>query len=576
MRNKLLLSAAIAVAMGFSAVADTTPVVKPEKNVIDIDASPLGPTEADEAKELPTDALFGPDPQRQAANIEQNNLDEGSVQTADVTQTGQQNLAQIRQTGENNDADITQSDLATGASFSFATNIGVIGQTGAGNDAEISQTNTADTIEDSTNVADIHQFSSGGVVELDVGAANNFAAINQDGALFTTAQINQGTLDAGAEGNTAAITQTATTGAVGATTSAAITQQGIGNAAEVSQTATTSGSVTVQQTGSDDLLGAGEANDASVVQDAGSGSEVVIVQSAVGFIEGTDGNNFANVFQAGDGNLTAISQEQDGNDVEVNQFGNGGTILLNQNDEAGNPGRNLINATQSGEDNFLAIEQDNVINEATVNQIAGSGNLIEIDQGTFGFGGGFFTEGLNETDITQEDSVGSTIDLVQAHGSDEGETSANTALIQQIAFTTDSSIGISQIGSGHAADITQSTATGSSIDLLQGGAPLVTFGDFNTATIIQSGTDNRINAVQLGDDNTALIDQNGADSEINLEQTGDVHTAELAQDAIDSNIHVFQTGINQTAFVDQFANSSDALVVQTGANNIATINQGAF
>jgi hypothetical protein len=166
MRTKLLLSAAVAAAMSFGAMADVTPIEKPTDFK---DAPPefnheAVPHEDADVKPLADRALlFGSGEVGQTGLIQQ----DGDANTADVDQTESGNgLAHIRQDstgvleGEaGNTAGIVQVDSAAPSKFDVtaAANVAIIGQTGSENTANIGQ------LGGFNSTVEVHQEGTGNV-----------------------------------------------------------------------------------------------------------------------------------------------------------------------------------------------------------------------------------------------------------------------------------------------------------------------------------------------------------------------------------------------------------------------------
>ncbi|MEM6410526.1 MAG: hypothetical protein AAF683_03215 [Pseudomonadota bacterium] len=558
MRTKLLTTAALALALPMSfAAADTTPIVKPDKTPLNFSVNPDKPDLPEIDKPLPTDALFGDDPQSQTANLEQTMTNLGGlVNDGTIEQTGDQNQAQLTQTGNDNGATIVQSDLGAPGSFNVATNLGVIDQNGNGNFAEVEQINTADG--GPSNVASVHQFSD----TPEDGTLSNEALVSQDGLNGSVALIVQGASDAGTTNNFASIDQF---GGSADRADARIDQQSDGNSADVLQGfGLGGGDVRIQQTGFDGA-GFAEANEASVIQGPGSDLEVNILQSSEEPPAlGVDGANFAFVDQIGDGSTVNIEQRNDGNNAEVFQNADHSDVHILQND-VDSVGQNFALVAQEGDGNSTVIEQENVDNDAFVEQF-GDGGTILVDQNVQ-FGDG--PEGTNIVDLFQDsDTVDSTIEVEQDHRFTDDN--ANVVFVDQIGVT-NGLVQVAQTGEGHDASIVQGPGSDLTVQLIQGG-PGSFFRSNNEAIIFQSGDRNEITVFQEDDGNVAEISQEGSDNSISLEQLDD-NFAMIDQGGHRNSIHVFQTGDDDIATVTQFANDSVINVIQNGGGNIANVSQ---
>ncbi|MEO0881434.1 MAG: hypothetical protein AAFY34_01765 [Pseudomonadota bacterium] len=558
MRTKLLMTAALALALPMSlAAADTTPIVKPHKTPLVFDVDPDKPDLPEIDKPLPTDALFGDDPQSQTANLEQTMTNLGGIiNDGAISQTGDQNQAQLTQTGNDNTASITQSDLGAPGSFNVATNLGVVDQNGNGNLATVEQINVADG--GPSNVASVHQFSD----TPEDGALSNEAFVSQDGTNGSIALIVQGASDAGTTNNFASIDQF---GGSADRMDARIDQQSDGNFADVIQGFGLDGGVVrIQQTGFDGAALA-EANDAFVIQGPGSDLEVNILQSSEEPPAlGIDGANTAFVDQLGDGSTTNIEQRNDGNNADVLQWADHSEVHVLQND-VDSVGQNFVDVDQFGDGNSTIIEQENVENDATVFQ-AGSGGTIVVDQNVQ-FGAG--PEGTNIVDLSQDfATVDSRIEVEQDHRFTDAN--ANFVMVEQIGVT-NGLVQVAQTGEGHDASITQGPGSDLTVQLIQGG-PGSLFRSNNEAIISQSGDRNEISVFQEDDGNFAEISQEGSDNSISLEQLDD-NFADIQQAGHRNSIHVFQTGDGDFANITQLANDSVINVVQNGGGNVANVSQ---
>lgn len=612
MRNKLLLTAAVAAAMSFSAMADTVKIEKPT------DFKDTPPEFSHEVPEhdvaegkTPTErtALFGG---ADGSDIGQQALiaQDGDANDADIDQEDANNsLAHIRQdsTGEldGNSANVTQLDNASGSKFAAgdATNVAIIGQTGGTNSADVRQEfGYNSTVE-------VHQTGNGNTFGLSgasnqVNAVNSTSTVNQIGSdnfadswqtdtVNSSVSIQQGTAetaDAPAEdafSNSATAFQLNT-----ADTSTAIEQNGQNNDAFTDQTNVWGGVISVVQAseGSGNSATATQLGDSNLdnssiwIDQNGEGNSSTVAQentfgytSALAVQDGSDNTSLitqtdgfaqeAVTGQFGDNNTATISQDNGSfNDAYIIQNGNNSDGVITQTNSRasdafisqygvtdGTDGaRNFANATQ----NRLDPESDAGV------------DLIEIQQGTGAFGvagntadtfqdrdngGGLFTA------ATFQFGDGNTANIVQDRGGDK-----NAVIVQGLADVEQSSV-------NNSASIDQ--IRGNNVDALV----VQNSGSDNTATVTQDNAWNTSAYVeQVGSGNFATVAQvNGEANEAHLVQTGDFNDATISQyDAVWSTASVFQTGDLNSGTIDQYGTyDATALIVQNGVGNTANISQ---
>jgi|GEM_PF-2320210 len=612
MRNKLLLTAAVAAAMSFSAMADTVKIEKPsdfkdtppefEHNVPDHDvAEGKTPTERTE--------LFGGG---DGSDIGQQALiaQDGDANAADINQEGANNsLAHIRQdsTGEDagNSANVTQLDHASGSKFAAgdATNVAIVGQTGGTNSADVLQEyGTNSTVE-------VHQTGNGNVFGV-AGASNQVSAINststvnqigegnvadswQTDTVNSSISIQQGvaeTADAPAEDasfNSAIAFQLNT-----ADSSAAIEQTGQNNFASTDQTNVWGGEISIVQ-GSE---GAGNSATATQLGDSNlDNSSIWIDQSgelnnaAVSQVN-TFANTSALVVQEGKGNNADIDQTQGfAQEAVTGQFGDNNTATITQT----NGSFNDAYIIQNGNNSDGVIEQTNSrASDAFISQYGvtegtdGARNLaiatqdrldpesdegvdlIEIQQGTGAFGvAGNTAETSQERDnsgglftaATFQFGDGNFANIAQDRGGDRSAT-----IVQGLADVEQSSV-------NNAATIEQ--IRGSNVDALV----VQNSGSDNIATVSQENAWNTSAYVeQVGSGNVGTVTQTfGEANEAHLVQTGDYNDASISQyDAVWSTASIFQTGDLNTGSINQYGTyDATALIIQNGVANTANISQ---
>ena len=315
-----------------------------------------------------------------------------------------------------------------------------------------------------------------------------------------------------------------------------VTQDGSGNQADVEQEE--SNTSTVTQIGDNNLAG--------VVQNAGSGNESTISQTATGpntagvnQILGTN-NSFADITQDG----TSAS-----NTAVISQAGALAT---------------------SGE----AVQTDSVNGDILIFQNAGSNNFAAAVQGDSSFVGGTESGATNAESVIQQGgdnnvalSIQTGVDQISLIDQ-QAPTSGNDASVFQGAFgggTSDAYI--LQVGDGDSAEIAQNSS-GNDADIGQGG------GSGNFALIDQGFVGG---AGVGGDNNTAIIAQDGSGNFSAIEQNGltagSGNIADVLQAADNNTSFVVQDGSTLTATVNQLTDGNFSSVSQGGTGNTATVNQ---
>jgi len=570
MRNKLLLSAAVAAAMSFSAMADTAPIVKPAPPDFEVDVDkPVLPTHPNPVpaifdKDAPDiNALFEPTDNRfrQQARVDQTGED--NVATTDQT-GGQEGLAHIRQTGDDNNASITQSDNGDNlplpnppTDFTVPTNVAIVGQTGGGNTGDIDQLNTL--TNGPANLADVHQFSDD-----DAPADTNTVDIDQLDGRALTARGNQGAEDARANNNSATIAQTGQ-GDTTVSVAAFIDQQSDGNTASVVQFDVDEVSTVIVQEGSVGFAGSA-ANIADVTQTGGeSDLTVELFQSntGAGFASDGDTANDATILQTGRGNSIVSSQVNDDNLLNLTQSGEYNDIQTEQTDDVGFTSNDIV-ATQSGDNNDLYVRQLNAPSEANITQdgsfgeinieqIASGANVVDGFTNTLSVGqsgtGNIINvlqqDDNNNADIDQ-DGLDNKINLEQTDNTDNG---SNFATLTQTAAVSNSSIHVVQDDAENTAAVNQTAGDNLTVSIQQSGDAVTNFGfgDANAATVTQEGTDNTIEISQEASNvpglnfapvNTILFDQSGVNNLTQISQVGEGNTVDAAQTGTDNILQI--------------------------------------
>ena len=638
MRNKLMLSAALAVTMlAGAAVAEQTSEAanaEPAQDIVSKSleqsekvADPGAPGTPESPDKLDLTPLDPLDPKilneselgasdstrtRQQASI----ISEGDNNTGDINQQlSREGIAGINQDGDNNFAGIVQADEEGGANvFGTASNLGAVEQDGDGNFASINQTNLdGDSNRSATNTASIAQYSADDLA-LGKDAATsdngqNVASIvqNTQGG-EVTAVIQQGTgAVAGAE-NFASVSQTQTGGEVESAI-VSVFQRSEGSSAFVDQSEVNRSEVIIEQTGAEGLV-EGDGNIASVVQLFGEDLSIQLSQDRTDSVDNSNPND-AVIFQEGARNHISVAQSNDNNVANVFQSGEDNTIVTEQSDDVG-VGLNEILVNQSGFNNGVYIDQDSAPSVALVDQ-SGEGNTVTAEQTAGGSDGTsddlefnslvVFQDGSdNAVNVLQEndgnfafiDQSGfeNTINLEQSDGRDGGINDANLTQ-SDVAF---SEINVLQNDSENDVRVDQSYGERLKVSVEQSGRA-----GFNSADIYQTGWGNDTHVEQVstiggqtndvifdqsGRDNLAAFFQEGGDNSIDLGQSGLLNVVQVEQVGSGNNVHgvqsgsdnlleVFQEGDGNTVYADQSGWDNVARVGQYGNNNEVNLDQGA-
>lgn len=570
MRTKLLLSAAVAAALGAPAFADVTPPPVPEKNPPVFEPHEADPEKPEVKPDLTAedisnlfnnkeDGAFDETDGRfnQEAIIFQEGGEEGRNRASIDQEASTEGLASVEQRGSNNRASVRQTNTGGPGSdgqFVNPANIAVVDQNGNGNTARVRQFDgptLAGSVTEANSVA-IHQYSdASGSAGTDV----NRAEAEQNGSFNVSVQITQGTAEEGGQNNEAWALQSGS-----GNSDIDIAQNFDGNYAEAAQLDTWRSSIKIEQNG----FGIDADNSAVVTQQYGEGLEAHIVQG--GGSAGTAGiDNNAAILQTGVDNVTAISQVFDGNTATADQSGAANDIAIQQGSGFFVENANTADVVQSGwgneidvyqtadgsDANFATVAQSGESNELIVNQDAGDG-------------------GQNFTDVSQ---TGFFNDLAVIQVNDgAGSAGANNASVSQSGNEND--LNVSQDGSGNNVLADQS-GWGNTLAIAQ-------VGDSNFAGADQSGEYNELTIVQDGEFNVAWATQSGALNEGYIEQDGASNNAELTQTTYGNRAHIFQTnyetgyvadGTNVANVSQTYNSNQSALVVQYGAANTANISQ---
>lgn len=567
MRNKLLLSAAVAAAMSFGAMADTTPVVAPEKDVpvfAPHQANPEAPTVKADLTADDISALFNNKEAdgvtdesdgrfNQEAIIFQEGGEDGR-NNAIIDQTAStEGLASVEQRGSNNAADVLQENTGGPGSdgqFVNPANIAVVDQTGDGNTTTVRQFDGPSLANPllEANIVSVHQYSSG--TGLDV----NTVDVEQNGGENVSVQVTQGSPETGGADNSAVVLQSGS-----ANSDIDIAQSFDGNAADAIQIDTWRSTIAIEQNG---VLGQIDANNAVVEQTAGEGLEANIVQGGE-FDGGLD--NDALIVQTGFENTTNISQIFDGNVASVDQGGASNQIDIEQGSGLFVGNANNADVIQSGWGNEIDVYQSAAGDDAnsTIVTQDGESNDLIINQ-TAGFGG---------ANISQAEQFGANneLNIIQVN---DGNGLGGDNFVFALQDGEEGTVNISQDGSGNDVFATQG-GWGNTLAVAQIGdsnfADVDQSGDSNELTIVQDGEFNEVTAVQAGYNNASFIDQEGSSN-----------IAELTQETNGNSAHIFQTnydsgfvdgGTNVASISQTFNSDQAALIVQFGAANTATISQ---
>lgn len=594
MRNKLLLSAAVAAAMSFGAMADTVKIEKPHKfKDTPPDFEHIVPDhDKAEGKDVPEDNrtnLFG----GKYGKIGQQGLiaQDGDHNLATIDQTAANNsLAHIRQDSldlsSGNTANILQQDHGYAGKFDAedATNVGIIGQTGKNNLANVWQ----DAGKNST--VEVHQKGIGNIY-------NEYNGVNQWGTTDSNATVSQAGIN-----NNADSFQSSTDGSnisilQGFAGQAPIEQN---NTAKAYQTGGGDSDIGIEQTGDGHVAVAEQMN--------AWNSEISIVQS------GNDGGVTADIYDdsvVGGNRADARQFDTEHSKTWVDQWGTDNRSVSVQDgaDESGilvvqRGFGNRSDVSQSGGDNQHAVVgQLGRANDAFISQSRGSDNDAYVNQ----IGKGSDASIVQSRDVFADAFISqfgnSNVGIGGAQG---GAGNRNVAKITQRRLNpadennngrpdTDDDATIQQGArgaavSGNNANIrqTRDDNIGSEGGLSNGGvyeASVFQFGNNNTADVDQTnGGDAFATIVQETDGNFASIQQvtdisgsePGVEADI-FQSGGDGNSASILQDGIDgAGAYVEQVGSYNLAVVKQIdGGSNDVHVVQEGDWNKAHVTQTA-
>ena len=569
MRTKLLLSAAVAAALGAPAFADLTPPPVPEKTIPVFEPHEADPEKPEVKADLTagdisalfnnketasdeTDGRFN-----QEAIIFQEGGEDGR-NDASIDQTAStEGLASVEQRGSSNFASVVQTNTGgpgSGGQFVNPANIAVVDQNGNGNTARVRQFDGPSAAPSVTeaNIVAVHQYSD---ADGSLGGDVNTAEVEQNGSFNVSTQITQGSEADGGQNNTAFVLQSGS-----GNSDIDIAQNFDGNFADASQLDAWRSSIKIEQNG----FGTDANNTAIVSQQDGEGLEAHIVQG--GGSAGTAGiDNNAVILQTGTDNVTAIAQVFDGNTATVDQSGARNDIAIEQGSGFFVENANTADVVQGGwnneidvyqtadgnDANFAVAVQSGESNELIVNQDAGDG-------------------GQNFADANQS-GYSNALAVIQVNDG-TGTAGFNDAAVSQSG--SENELNVSQDGSGNIVTADQS-GWGNTLAIAQ-------VGDSNIADATQSGESNELTIVQGGEFNVAFATQAGGSNEAHIEQDGASNTAELTQTTYGNSAHIFQTNY-ETGFVAEGTNVANvsqtynsnqaALVVQYGAANTANISQ---
>ena len=511
-------------------------------------------------------------------------MQRGKDNTATLNQDGSNNMISMDQSGSDNDIVIEQDNeefgtvgnqaTATQASGTSDSNINIA--QGGGNDDGDGNVATVDQTRGDNNTANITQLQ------------NNTATVTQSGTEYEP--TNTGSVvnidQSNSEGGTATATQMM--GTFGSTinitqseedNTATVTQEdGRSNTTDISQT-DDGNNADVTQSGTVDA-GSGNASAVVIFQD-GKDGDIQVNQSANGggiLATQFDGNrNEQDLTQSGRANSIITFQNGDDNDITLDQSGqeNVGNIaqsnLLPPTAPANGPSMHTATLTQSGTLNDAAIGQGGFRNTTEVTQ-SGQENFAS----TIQYGSD------NEATTTQSALRNSTVNITQGRIADgggvaaaRGTRDANNVILSLAGLNNTNTFQ----SEGNVATVNQMNGTNSENQVVN----LFQSGDFETATITQSGSNNNNRTVQAGEEDELTSTQSGSQGRVIVSQYGEEtemgNTATVNQTATSSNntVDIGQIKFDNVATVTQRGHNNNLLpgsiVRQVGERNTTTINQ---
>ncbi|MBA1277719.1 MULTISPECIES: hypothetical protein [Pseudomonadaceae] len=321
---------------------------------------------------------------------------------------------------------------------------------------------------------------------------------------------------------------------------AEISQTGINNVAEQQQSGGlqrsyitqngTENSALTEQTGINDqeseasIDQVGSLNSATVYQIHGDRSGMASIE-----IHQTGVSNSAQVEQReylGELSSTAtVHQEGTGNRLDATQ-----TWVGNQ-----------LDAVSVGQDNVIHVDQSG-FSTADLQQ-RGSDNLVQLQQVSFGIGGGFA--------VVDQDGTANQADIYQV----SGRYPAGDVFLQQIGDAN-----IAEISSGDGYSV---------LDYRQQGVGNELYASFggqgSSITGYSEGDYNFVDIAQVGDDNSIEIAQLGSDNRIEAYQGFHAHDALINQTGHGNQASLWQDTLTYT--------TNSASIIQNGNGNIANVTQ---
>ncbi len=516
----------------------------------------------------------------------------GTASTVVISQDGTNGTATATQAAGTLGGTITiiqdeERNVATVNQTAGALNNASISQIDDDNTATINQAGTRDAISGDQSFVTINQSGTmsmatatqaagtqGGTIDINQDQERNMATVNQTAGRLNDANVNQTESD-----NTATVNQAGSEyNPTGVASSVTIQQDGTFGQATATQAAgTLGGTINIEQ---DE-----ERNIATVNQTAGRLNTALVSQ--------TDDDNTATVNQSGtadagsgDPSVVVVIQDGKSGNVDLTQSANGSTVLAtqfggNDNDQtitqAGranlaitfqNGDQNMIDLTQSGQENTGNIIQSNLLNADDPANGPSMHEATLVQSGT-----------INEAAIGQA-GLGNTAALTQAGQENFASTvqygSGNEATTNQTTTGRNNTVNITQgrVNGGAAGNLAAARATRDATNVV---FAIATFTDAevlqsedNVATVNQTAGENQVvNLIQRGDMETATIDQSGSDNRNRTRQAGEM-------DVLNST----QTGSQGLVVVTQYGEESemgnDATINQGGSNNTIDVGQIKF
>lgn len=321
---------------------------------------------------------------------------------------------------------------------------------------------------------------------------------------------------------------------------AEIEQRGINNTAEQIQSGVQQRSFVLQDGNDNSALTdqsgtSGEGSQASIEQ-IGKLNSATIYQVH----SSQPGLASAAIYQAGSSNSAHVEQRESLGEVSatatVRQEGFG-----NQLDATQTWVGNELNVLSIGQDNTVVIDQSG-FSTANVEQ-SGIANRVQLEQVSFGIGGGFA--------VVEQDGTANQADVYQS----SGRYPAGDVFLQQVGTAN-----LAQISAGDGYSTLDYTQRGTGNELYASFG-----GQGSSINGYSEGNYNLVEISQVGDDNSLDIAQVGSDNQIDAYQGFHAHDALISQTGDGNQVVLWQESLS--------LGSHSASIVQTGNGNIASVVQ---